>query len=58
MKNLTLVRRDDCNCRIELVKYQDPATLPYFFGQTQAMIDNHRTAAVFPRSVWKVEGQS
>lgn len=50
LKPLVLRRRDDHSVRITLVRYQDPATLPYFFGYLKGW----HLPAVFVRSVWEV----
>jgi hypothetical protein len=48
---LTLVRRDDAQVKIELVRWQ--ITLRGFFGYTKTMILQHRTPTLFPKSVWR-----
>jgi hypothetical protein len=46
-----LVRRDDPEQRIELVKWQDVSR--GWWGYTQTMITNRRAPALFPRDTWK-----
>jgi hypothetical protein len=46
-----LVRRDDPEQRIELVKWQTVSR--GWFGLTNTMISNRRTPAIFPRDVWE-----
>jgi hypothetical protein len=48
-----LVRRDDPEVVIELVKYQ--VTLRGYWGVTATMIANHRTPCLFPRTTWEVK---
>jgi len=45
-----LVRRDDPEQRIELVRWQH--TLRGWFGFTQTMFTNRRAPCLFPRAVW------
>ena len=51
-----LVRRDDSEQRIELVRWQDVSR--GWFGYTQTMITNHRTPAIFPRTTWTETSES
>jgi hypothetical protein len=46
-----LVRKDDPEQRIELVKWQDVSR--GWFGYTASMLTNHRTPAIFPRTTWQ-----
>jgi hypothetical protein len=49
-----LVRKDDPEQRIELVRWQE--TLRGYWGYTQTMITNHRAPCLFPYSVWREIG--
>jgi hypothetical protein len=46
-----LVRKDDPEYRIELVKWQ-PISRGWF-GLTNTMISNRRAPAIFPRTTWR-----
>lgn len=46
----SLVRKDDPEYRIELVRWQNISR--GWFGYTNTMLLNHRTPCVFPRDVW------
>lgn len=50
LKPLVLRRLDDHSVQITLVRYQDPATLPYFFGY----LEGWHLPGIFVRSVWEV----
>lgn len=52
VKRLVLVRHDDPEVKIELVRWQ--IALRGFFGYTRTMVLNHRTPVLFPNSVWKI----
>jgi hypothetical protein len=45
-----LVRKDDPEYRIELVRYQEISR--GWFGYTRTMIANRRAPAIFPRDTW------
>jgi hypothetical protein len=45
-----LMRRDDPDQRIELVRWQE--TLRGFWGFTATMLTNRRTPCFFPRDTW------
>jgi hypothetical protein len=51
-----LVRKDDPEQRIELVKWQ--VTLRGFFGYTPTMLTHHRAPCLFPHCVWKEISES
>lgn len=54
-KLLILVRRDDSDYKVELVRWQ--VWLHGFWGYTRSMLINHRTPCLFPKSVWREEGE-
>jgi len=51
-----LVRRDDPEQRIELVRWQE--TLRGFWGFTATMLTNHRAPCLFPRTTWREISES
>jgi hypothetical protein len=51
-----LVRRDDPEQRIELVKWQD--VLRGWSGYTASMLTNQRTPAIFPRTTLREISES
>lgn len=51
-----LVRKDDPERRIELVRWQEVSR--GWFGYTQTMIANHRMPAIFPRTTWQEISES
>jgi hypothetical protein len=53
---LILIRRDDPDYKVELVRWQN--WLHGYWGYTRQMIRNHRTAALFLKSVWQIGEQN
>ena len=51
-----LVRKDDPEYQIELVRYQEISR--EWFGLTNTMITNHRAPAIFPRDTWREISES
>ncbi|MGB8801388.1 MAG: hypothetical protein WCC97_11920 [Candidatus Acidiferrales bacterium] len=51
-----LVRKDDPDYRVELVRWQDVSR--GWFGYTASMLLNHRTPAIFPRTTWNEISES
>lgn len=51
-----LIRKDDPDYRIELVRYQEVSR--GWFGYTNTMLANHRTPCVFPRDTWTESSES
>lgn len=50
---LTLVRIDNPESKITLIRWVEH--FHGWWGYSQKIVDNHRTACLFPNCVWRVE---
>jgi hypothetical protein len=60
--SLILVRRDDPEQTVTLVKWQDwphgRSGFAGWWGLTETMVKNRRTPCMFPDSVWELKEES